>query len=125
MYKGFYHTPTGKLFSKECVLMNPKSKKKPPVKANQKLLQTDNPDLMVKVSIRGSGNNMYLVGDGVDARTGRKIEKTTVKRKLQIPESLDHVTSTVVYQVQQKFSDLQASQKPKTITHLKASIQMH
>ena len=105
--------------------MNSKSKKKTPEKSKPELLPTGNPELLVKVSRRGSGDNMYLVGYGVDARTGRKIEKTTVKRKLQIPESLDHVTSTVVYQVQQKFSDLQASQKPKTITHLKASIQMH
>jgi len=88
--------------------MNPKSKKKTPEKSKPELLPTGNPELLVKVSRRGSGDNMYLVGYGVDARTGRKIEKTTVKRKLHTPESLTSVTSTVVYQVHQKNSALQA-----------------
>ena len=96
--------------------MKTESKKKTPAKSKPELLPTGNPEMLVKVSRRGSGDNMYIVGYGVDARTGRKIEKTTVKRKLHTPESLKSVTSTVVYQVQQKFSDLKASQKPKAIT---------
>lgn len=88
--------------------MGKKGEKTASAKSKPELLPTSNPDLMVKVSRRGSGDNMYLVGYGVDARTGRKIEKTTVKRKLHTPESLTSVTSTVVYQVHQKNSALQA-----------------
>ena len=92
--------------------MKAKSPKKPHTKSNQKLLSTNRPELMVKVSQRGTGNGLYLEGHGIDTNTGRLIPGTSVKRKLQAPESMDFVSATVAYLVEQKYLECR-QEKPK------------
>jgi len=95
--------------------MKSKSPRKPHTKSNQKLLPTNRPELMVKVSQRGTGNGLYLEGHGIDANTGRLIPGTSVKRKLQAPESMDFVSATVAYLVEQKYLAIHCPERPKAV----------
>lgn len=96
--------------------MKSKSKRKPHTKSNQKLLSTNRPELMVKVSQRGTGNGLYLEGHGIDTNTGRLIPGTSVKRKLQAAESMDSVAFAVAYRVEQKYLECHSQEKPKADT---------
>ena len=70
---------------------------------------------MVKVSQRGTGNGLYLEGHGIDTNTGRLIPGTSVKRKLQAPESMDFVSATVAYLVEQKYLAIHCPERPKAV----------
>ena len=93
--------------------MKIKISKKAAYESNQKLLPTGTPGLMVKVSQRGTGKKLYLEGHGVDTSTGRIIPGTSIKRKLQTPESMDFVAATVAHLVEQKYLALHRPEKPK------------
>ncbi len=65
------------------------------MKATQELLTTDTKDLIVKVSQRGLHGKPYLEGHGIDAKTGRSIPGSSIRRALRAPESIPYITVTV------------------------------
>lgn len=83
------------------------------MKATPMILTTDTKGLSVKVSQRGSQDDLYLEGHGIDAGTGRAIHGTSVKRKLQTPESLKYVAAAVAHLVEQKYLSLTRTSPPK------------
>lgn len=83
------------------------------MKATPMILTTNTKGLSVKVSQRGSQDDLYLEGHGIDSRTNRAIPGTSVKRKLQTPESLEYVAATVANLVEQKFLALHRPAQPR------------
>ena len=83
------------------------------MKATPMILTTDTKGLSVKVSQRGSQDDLHLEGHGIDAGTGRAIHGTSVKRKLQTPENLKYVAAAVAHLVEQKYLSLTRTPLPK------------